>query len=46
MSRFDNIDIVVRNLDAGSTITILTGSVSDQADLLRLLGSYRREIGF
>jgi len=41
MDWFDNMNIAVRNLDVGSTITILTGSVSDQAALHRLPGSIR-----
>jgi hypothetical protein len=37
MGWFDDIDNVVRNLDDVPTITILTGSVSDQAAWHRLL---------
>jgi hypothetical protein len=38
---FDDMDIVVRSGDDGSTITTLTGTVSDQAALHGLLGSIR-----
>ena len=38
---FDDMDIVVKSGDDGSTITILTGTVSDQAALHGLLGSIR-----
>jgi hypothetical protein len=41
MGWFDDIDNVVRNLDDVSTITILTGSVSDQAAWHRLLRSIK-----
>ena len=38
---FDDMDIVVRGGDGGSTITTLTGTVSDQVALHGLLGSIR-----
>ncbi|MFC1975890.1 hypothetical protein ACFLXQ_05790 [Chloroflexota bacterium] len=38
---FDDMDIVVRSGDDGSTITTLTGIVSDQAALHGLLGSVK-----
>jgi hypothetical protein len=41
VGRLDDVVIVATNLDDGSTLTILTGSVSDQAALHGLLGSSR-----
>ena len=38
---FDDMDVTVRSGDDGSTITTLTGTVSDQAALHGLLGSIR-----
>jgi hypothetical protein len=38
---FDGMDVVVRSDEDGSTITTLTGTVSDQTALHGLLGSIR-----